>query len=236
MLFGFAIILGAVLLLAAAASFLADAPEPPPECAPGTECGGPPGEAGPSTVPGPTFAVAPTAPSALPPGTVGIRAGQVWAPPDRAFEFEFSDWWAIEDTGGNRVDLAFRGPADALLIVASVPAAEASVEAYADRWADVVAGEAPDLRVDTSDKNTILGPGIGFIDGVGRTYAGTLTSPQSATSPIGVSLLTASDGRTTAAVVLIVWNPDKRVGSTWLQHAVRGTAELVLKTFRWAPQ
>ena len=46
---------------------------------------------------------------------------------------------------------------------------------------------------------------IGFVDGVAQTYAGSKTSPQGATSPIGVSVVTASDGRTTTAVVLIVW-------------------------------
>ena len=44
-----------------------------------------------------------------------------------------------------------------------------------------------------------------------------------------------SDGRTTAAVIVIVWNPDKSVGSRWLQYNIRSRAELTLKTFRWGP-
>ena len=229
---GFTLVLGTILLLAAIGAILADAPEPPPECPPGTECGGPPaGDAEASTVPAPTGA-APTSPAALPPGTVGIRAGTPWKSTDHGFEFEYSDLWAVDTSDGSRADLVFQGSADALLIVASVPTTEAGPEAYADRWFSIVGGEAPDLRVDAGEKNAILGAGIGFIDGIGRSYAGTWASPQAATVPIGVSLVTASDGRTTVAVVLVVWNPDGTVGSTWRQHAVRGTAELVLKTFR----
>jgi hypothetical protein len=89
--------------------------------------------------------------------------------------------------------------------------------------------------VDDREKNQILGPMIGFVDGVGQTYAGTWTSPQAATRPIGVSVITATDGRTTVAVVLAVWDPDDEIASTWMQYAVRSTAELVLKTFRWGP-
>jgi hypothetical protein len=235
----FAIVLGAILLLAAIGAVLSDAPEPPPECQPGTECGGPPGEAGPSAAPGASLGIGsppPVAPRpSVPPGTVGIRAGKPWTSTDLGFEFEYSRWWAVDSSDGRRADLAFQGPADALLIVAAVPADEATPEAYADRWADTIKAEAPDLRVDSRDKNAILGPMIGFVDGLGRTYAGSWSTPQAATEPIGVSLLTATDGRITVAVVVVVWNPDERIGSSWVQHAVRGTAELALKTFRWGP-
>mgnify|MGYP000078241412 CR=1 FL=1 len=115
------------------------------------------------------------------------------------------------------------------------PGGPNGIGVLADRWFDNIKAEAPDLRVDTSDKNAILGPSIGTVDGVGRTYAGSWTTPQGATTPVGVSLITASNGRTTVAVVLLVWNPDQRIEHTWVQYAVRGTAELALKTFRWGP-
>jgi hypothetical protein len=235
-LIGFALVLGVFLLLAAIAAALIDAPDAPPDCPPGTECGGPPpaGDANASTPREPTVAL-PPAPAALPPGTVGIRAGTPWTSTEFGFEFEYPELWAVDTSDGRRADLVFQGGVDALLIVAGVPAADASAEAYADRWFNLVKDQAADLRIDSSDKNAILGPSIGAIDGVGRTYAGTWTTPQGATTPVGLSLVTATDGQTTVAVVLVTWNPDQRVGSTWLQYAVRGTAEMALKTFRWGP-
>jgi hypothetical protein len=231
-LVGFAVVLGVFLLIAAIAATLIDAPDAPPDCPPGTECSGPPpgGEA--SRAPA---AILPTSPPALPPDTVGIRAGTPWKSTDFGFEFEYPDLWAVDSSDGRRADLDFQAGVDALLIVAAVPAAEASAEAYADRWFGNVRAEAPDLRIDPTDKNAILGPSIGTVDGVGRSYAGSWSTPQGATTPIGVSLITATDGRVTVAVVLVVWNPDQRIGSTWLQYAVRQTAEMSLKTFRWGP-
>lgn len=233
-LVAFAVVLGVILLIAAIAATLIDAPDAPPECPPGTECGGPPpgGEANAASVP---IGVIPIGPAAVPPGTVGIRAGTPWKSTDFGFEFEYPDLWAVDTSDGRRADLVFQAGVDALLIVAAVPASEASAEAYADRWFGFVRAEAPDLRIDPTDKNAILGPSIGAVDGVGRSYAGSWASPQGATTPIGVSLITATDGRVTVAVVLVVWNPDQRIGNTWLQYAVRQTAEMSLKTFRWGP-
>lgn len=227
-LIGFAVVLGTILLIAAIVSVLAEAPEPPPDCQPGTECGGPP--------PAAEASDAPEHPSAVPPGTVGIRAGTPIINSELGYQFEYSDWWAIDPSVNDprEVDLIYQGTSgDGVLIVAAVPSNESGVQAYAAQWTNLLKDWAPDLQADESEKNAILGPSIGFIDGVGLTFAGSRSSPQSATTPVGVSLVVASDGRTTAAVVLIVFNPDKLVGSKWLQYNIRSRAELILKTFRW---
>ena len=169
-------------------------------------------------------------------GTIGIRAGTPHINSELGYQFEYSDWWAIDTsvTDPREVDLIYQGTSgDGILIVAAVPSSEASVQAYATQWTNLLKDWAPDLQGDDSEKNAILGPSIGFVDGTGLTFAGSRSSPQSATVPVGVSLLVASDGRTTAAVTLIVFNPDKPVGSKWLQYNIRSRAELILKTFRW---
>ena len=171
------------------------------------------------------------APSGSGPGPRSING-------ELGYQFEYSDWWAI-DTSVNdprEVDLIYQGTSgDGLLIVAAVPSSEAGVQAYAAQWTNLLKDWAPDLQADDSEKNAILGPSIGFVDGIGLTFAGSRSSPLLATTPVGVSLLVASDGRTTAAVTLIVFNPDKPVGSKWLQYNIRSRAELILKTFRWTP-
>jgi hypothetical protein len=138
-------------------------------------------------------------------------------------------------TDPNETDLVYQGTSDAVLIVSGTPATDANAQAFADRWFNLLREWAPDLEADEREANAILGPEIGYVDGIGRTYAGSRTSPQAATSPVGVSLVAASDGRTTVAVVLIVWDPDATVGSRWRQYVVRARAELILKTFRWGP-
>jgi hypothetical protein len=252
-------VLGAILLISALATFLADPVEPPPDCPPDTECGGPPAAGGVEPTPvstartgvpaSPAASPAATAPAAsapaasapaatVPPGTVGIRAGTPFTNRELGFEFEYSDWWAVDtsNTDSSEVDLDYQGTSgDGLLIVAAVPASESGAQAYADKWFANLKDWAPDLKADEREKNTILGPEIGFVDGIGRTYAGSRKSPQSATTPVGISLVVASDGRITTAVVLIVWNPDKVVGERWLQYNIRSRAELIVKTFRWGP-
>jgi len=239
LLIGFALVLGAILLIAAAGATLSDAPEPPPDCQPGTECGGPPAAGG--TEPSPAASLEPSVPAspgAVSPGTVGIRAGRPSINRDLGYQFEYSDWWAIDtsNTDPAETDLTYQGTAgDGVLIVAAVPTTGAGPQAYADRWFAMLKEWAPDLKVDDRAKNAILGPEIGFIDGVGRTYAGSRSSAQSATTPVGISVVTSTDGHATAAIILIVWNPDKPVNDTWLQYNIRRRAEIVLKTFRWGP-
>jgi hypothetical protein len=238
-LVAFGVVIGTFIVLALILAFLSDVPEPPPDCQPGTDCGGPPPGAGANPSPG--ASAVPTRPAGsagAPPATVGIRAGTPWTNRDLGYEFEYSDWWALDTSNSNALeaDLDYQGTSgDALLIVAAVPASQAGPQAYADQWFAKLRDSAPDLKADESARNAILGPEIGFIDGIGRTYAGSLTSPQSGTEPIGISLVVASDGHTTAAVILIVWNPDLAVGTRWLEYNVRSRAEIVLKTFRWGP-
>src|SRR5262245_28355041 len=129
-------VLGVVLVAAALISVFSDTPEPPPDCQPGVECGGPPGEPGASIAPAPSGAALPL--PTVAPGTVGIRAGTPWKSGDGGYEFEYSKLWKVDSEDGSRVDLAFQGRADAVLTVASVPASEAGADAYADRWIDTI--------------------------------------------------------------------------------------------------
>ena len=229
----FGIVLVVILAVAAVVALLGQSPEPPPDCQPGTDCGGPPPAAEvssmPTAPPDPGTGVNP--PPA--PGPVGIRAGTPWRSSELGYEFEYSDWWAVDSSDARSADLFFQGNGDAELIVAGVPSSESSPQAYADHWLGELQKWAPDIKADSRAKNEILGPGIGFVDGIGRTYAGSKTSPQGATSPIGISLVTASDGRTTVAMILVVWDPESAAHGTWQQYFVRGRAELSLKTFRW---
>jgi hypothetical protein len=229
----FGIALLAILVAAAAVALLVQTPEPPPDCQLGTDCGGPPPPAEVSSI---TIAVPDPGTGRNPPaapGPVGIRAGTPWRSSELGYEFEYSDWWKVDSSDGRTAGLVFQGDGDAECIVAGVPSSEASPQAYADQWFGELQKFAPDITADSQAKNEILGPAIGFVDGIGRTYAGSKSGAFGATSPIGISLVTATDGRTTVAIILVVWDPESSTQNTWQQYFVRGRAELSLKTFRW---
>jgi hypothetical protein len=226
---GFAVAMGAILLVAAFVATAAKQPEPPPDCVPGEACGGPPpAEPVPSasTIPGPPADQ-----------QVGIRAGVPWRSTELGYEFEYDDTiWVIEDEDGRSVEFRLDARIDASLMVEAVPATEATAEALAKRRLADIASSVPDLAPDDRGRYAILGPAIGYVDGVGGSFAGSVTSAQGATTPVGLSLIAASDGRTTVVITLVVADPDAPVGDEWAQRVVReSAAELIVKTFRWAP-
>jgi hypothetical protein len=229
LLAGFAVVLGIILIVAAVVSVAAKPPEPPPDCAPGEACGGPPPQE-----PVPSDAGITPSPADV---QVGIRAGMPWESSELGYEFEYDDRiWVIEREDGRGVEFRLDADIDASLVVTAAPATEAGVEALADQRLEDIQSSVPDLAVDDRGRYAILGPAIGYVDGIGGSFAGSVVSPQGAATPIGVSLLAASDGRTTVVITLIVSDPDKPAGVDSLQRIVREQAgELVVKTFRWAP-
>jgi hypothetical protein len=244
---GFAVAIGIILLASAVAAVLAEPPEPPPDCLPGEACSGPP-PGRPAESAGPTESAGPAEPSEPAPSSgtaasppvdlgVGIRAGVPWRSPELGYEFEYDDdIWIIEREDGRGVELRLDADIDATVVVAAVPASEAGVETLAEQRLEDIRASVPDLAVDTRGRYAILGPGIGFLDGIGGSFAGSVTSPQGATTPVGVSLMAASDGLTTVVITLIVSDPDEPLGGESLQRIVRErAAELIFKTFRWAP-
>jgi hypothetical protein len=237
---GFAVALGIILVGAALVATAAKPPEPPPDCKPGQACGGPPPvnpvpSASATTIPGPT------ASASISPGPsadrVGIRAGVPWKSTELGYEFEYDDsLWVIEHQDGRSAEFRLNASIDASLVVQAVPATEAGAEALAKRRLAEIASSVPDLAPDDRGRYAILGPAIGYVDGVGGSFAGSVTSPQGATTPIGLSLIAASDGHTSVVITLIVADPDVPVGDEWAQRVVReSAAELIVKTFRWAP-
>ena len=90
---------------------------------------------------------------------------------------------------------------------------------------------------DTDTYDALLGPSVGFVPGEGGVWSGTLTSRDGTPiAPGGVTIVSATDGRITVAVVVIVGTPDARQGDETQQHAVRSAADDILKTFQWSVQ
>jgi hypothetical protein len=90
---------------------------------------------------------------------------------------------------------------------------------------------------DTDAYDALLGPSIGYVRGQGGVWSGTVVGRDGTpVAPGGVTIVSSTDGRITAAVVVIVGTPDARQGGETQQHQVRSNADDILKTFKWSTQ
>lgn len=64
----------------------------------------------------------------------------------------------------------------------------------------------PDLAQDTNSSTQILGPSVGFRNGVGGFYQGDLQSPSGIVGPVDVALMAATDGKETLSVTVVSTN------------------------------
>ncbi len=120
-------------------------------------------------------------------------------------------------------------------------------------WVDVVNADTPPAKMidrdlhnvdkfligrvaDADSYDALLGPSIGYVNGTGSVWAGTLAgSNGSQSAPGGVTVVAATNGTLTAVITVIVGNPDLNVDSQHTQQLyARGAADLILKTFQWS--
>jgi hypothetical protein len=88
---------------------------------------------------------------------------------------------------------------------------------------------------DEDTYDAVLGPSVGYVPGEGGVWSGTIVSRDGTPlAPGGVTIVSASDGRITVAVVVIVGTPDARQGGETQQHAARSAADDIVKTFQWS--
>ena len=134
------------------------------------------------------------------PGPVGIRAGTPWRSSELGYEFEYSDWWKVDSSDGRTADLVFEGEGDAELIVAGVRASRGEPGGVCGP----LVRRAPEVRPGHHDGQ----PGEEREPGPGHRVRGwhrpdvrrVEERRVRATSPIGFSLMNATDGRTTVAI------------------------------------
>jgi len=87
---------------------------------------------------------------------------------------------------------------------------------------------------DKDDYDQVLGPSIGFVPGEVKVFSGILTnSDGTPAAQGGVTILAATNGRVSVAIVVIVADPDARFGSDTQQYVVRTAVDDIVKTFSW---
>jgi hypothetical protein len=237
----------AIFVLAFIVGSVLEPDAPPSRCPPEqTYCadpppGGPiddPGEAdlptdgGTAPQPGSVAIPTPRPPS----GAARLTLGQEWRG-DLGIGLEFSNAqmdWTIERSDQRDIVLVADDRGVALLLE-SAPASELSPQQILERRLQLVRQQYPDLTLDTNPHYAILGAHIGFRDAaLAASYRGTYVGASGVpSSPAGISVVVATDGRTTVLVYLWVMNPDDRVNDETRQYLARGAVDSILKTFEW---
>jgi len=87
---------------------------------------------------------------------------------------------------------------------------------------------------DKDDYDQVLGPSLGFVSGDVKVYSGILTNSDGTPAASGgVTVMAATNGRVSAAIVVIVADPDSRFGSDTAQYVIRTAVDDIVKTFDW---
>ena len=224
-------------------------PVPPtPPCQPGQPCAPKPSlppVAGRSPSPAPSGVPASQQPT-LPPGATfvppsatpvsnspEVLSGEVWQSKTLNYSFEYDpDSWTLIDSSDDSAVFSSVN-FDAQTTIHAVPAATSPDALIADQLAVVDTFMISRVK-DTDDYDALLGPSIGYVNGEGSVWSGTLLSNDGTpVAPGGVTVLAATDGRLTVSVVVVVGSPDAKVGSGTQQHKARQSADDFLKTFDW---
>lgn len=158
----------------------------------------------------------------------------LWQNDALGFSFEYdSNLWTLTEQGDT---FAVFGsvPFDAQLVI-YVAEASTTPQELIENQLGVVDNFMIGRVRDGDTYDALLGPSIGFVRGEGTVYAGTMLSDDGTPiSPGGVTVLGATDGRLSAALMLIVWQPDELIGGDTHQHEARRSADLFVKTFDWS--
>jgi hypothetical protein len=207
-------------------------PTPAPSATPTTtSVPGTPGPSGRPTSAPATPSPVETPTSNSPPVVLG---GSSWRSPTLGYSFEFdaSTFELSPDSGDTLAILNLTG-ADAQVVVEATTA-DTTPEEMMDREIQIVDTFMIARIPDADDYDAVMGPSIGYESGIARVFSGILLAPDGTpAAPGGVTIMTASDGRITVAVVVVVAQPDALLGRDTLQFGVREAADDIVKSFDW---
>jgi hypothetical protein len=86
--------------------------------------------------------------------------------------------------------------------------------------------KVPDLQVNNDPSLAVLGPDVGFRNGVGALYSGTLQSPTGIVGPADIAIMASTDGQDTLGVAVVSF--DRSNTANLFQ-----TASIILDTVRF---
>ena len=144
--------------------------------------------------------------------------------------------WTVAEEDASGVTLRLAGREDATLRI--VGSAGTAPDTALATYVDGVRGRVPDLAEDRRAFRLVLGPAVGFRDGVGASYAGHVGSPQGPGPIVTMSAMAAQVGDVTVLVSM------EMTGEEWIQiedGAWQGEqafqqADSIINTVRWSSE
>jgi len=142
--------------------------------------------------------------------------------------------WSIGAQDDGSVTLLLQGRDDAILRV--VGSSGTTPQAAIDAYLSGLRSRVPDLAEDRRAFRLVLGPAVGYVDGVGASYAGHVQTPQGPGSIVTMSIMAAQTNGVTVVVSM------EMTGEHWIQAADDGSmpsddvfqaADSVINTVRW---
>ncbi|MDQ3880493.1 MAG: hypothetical protein M3295_05430 [Chloroflexota bacterium] len=204
----FVVVLVVILAVGAVLVFLLQPKPVAPECPdPSQACG-----------------IPPQPPSDLP----ALVTGTTWSSGDLGFAFEYDgELWTVNKEDGRSVELLVRTQSGAVTFgIQGASAAEANPQSLLDAAIGSLDERVLGLTAEAdADRQPLGNPIVGYVDGVGGVYRGTLDSPQGPGSEVSVAVLAASDGQVSLVVTIVT--PDE------LRDAAFSIGDSMMNTLRW---
>jgi hypothetical protein len=155
-----------------------------------------------------------------------LTLGNVYTSSAFGFSVRYRDGFDVEE--GDAFLSLYDGNSDTLCKIEAGEASSISPDQALDSGRASLQKSFPTLAEDSSPAFEVLGPNIGYVDGVGQSYAGSFQSPQGVQGEIHAYQMAATDGRITVLATGITSQPAESV------HDAVAQCDSVLNTFGWS--
>jgi hypothetical protein len=164
------------------------------------------------------------------PGAPGLIDQSLWKS-TLGFQAEYdSNIWAVTSQDGTNLKLVL-GSTDTSVWIQGFNASQGSLQQLISKHLDGLADQVVGLTQDKSGENKILGPAIGFVDGVGATYQGTSRNGSGPGGQEFVYVVAATDG--TVSAVISTTTTESKFKT---RNSLLGAADGVLNYFKFRVQ
>jgi hypothetical protein len=167
------------------------------------------------------------------PANGSVTLGRLWLSRDLAYSFEYpTDWLRVISEDGRSVHLKIPTARwESEIWISGAPANESSTNQLVQQRRDALAERVVGLKEDDKSPDRIVAPSLGFVNGVGSAYNGTLDSASGPTKPASVTIVAAGNGKVN--VVMSVLLAADGLDHGLVQGLRIAAGRLIVDTMRW---